>query len=71
MIKTYIKEVKILPVILIQAYDGATPEGNLLNSSLIELIDDNPNHAIEKAKELMPDRKFFRVHQYIEKEILT
>jgi len=70
MKKIYIKEVKVLPIILVQAYDSEGPDGHLTNNSLVELISDNPEKAIERAKELFPDRKFFRISQYIEKEII-
>lgn len=65
-----ISEIKVFPVVLIQMYDGEAPDGRLMNASLVELIEVDPAVAVEKAKKLFPDRKFARVQQYIEKEIL-
>ncbi len=65
-----IKQVQFIPVVLVQVFDGESPDGRLMNASLVELIELDPAVAVEKAKELFPDRKFARVQQYIEKEIL-
>jgi hypothetical protein len=70
MKKEIIKEIKFIPVVLVQAYDLEMQDGSLANVILVELIESDPDKALAKAKTLFPDKKFFRIHQYLEKEII-
>jgi hypothetical protein len=70
MKKIIMTEVKYIPVVIVQVFDAQAPDGSLINASLVELIDIDPIIAVERAKKLFPDRKFARVQQYIEKEII-
>jgi hypothetical protein len=52
-------------VIVVQAHDGETPQGQLLNVTTIELMEDDPDRAVKRAKKLIK-RKHYRVSQIIE-----
>lgn len=52
-------------VIVVQAHDGETPQGQLLNVTTLELMEDDPKQAVKRAKKLVK-RKHYRVSQIIE-----
>ena len=52
-------------VIIIQAYEEMTPQMGLTDSCLIEIIDDNVESAIEKAKKLIK-KKEYRVKSIVQ-----
>jgi hypothetical protein len=52
-------------VIVIQAHDGETPEGRLMNICTLQLMEDDPEEALKKAK-LLIKKKFYRVAEVIE-----
>lgn len=54
-------------IFIIQAYVERNDQGQLSDVVTIELIDTNPDHAIERAKKLI-DRPYFRIASIIEKE---
>lgn len=52
-------------VIIIQAHDGETPDGRVMNVTTIELMEQDPEIALKRAKDLIK-KKFYRVSQIIE-----
>jgi hypothetical protein len=52
-------------LVKIQAHEGETPEGRLLDVVVISLIDDNPENALNKAKNLVT-KKFYRIAEITE-----
>ena len=52
-------------VVVVQAHDGETPQGQLLNVTSLELMEADPDVAIKRAKKLIK-RKHYRVSQVIE-----
>jgi hypothetical protein len=52
-------------VIVIQAHDAETPEGRLMNVCTLQLMESDPELAVERAKKLVR-RKFYRVAEIIE-----
>lgn len=55
-------------IFIIQAYQGEDPTGNISDVVTIELIDETPEKAIARAKQLIK-KKFYRVSSIIEHEI--
>lgn len=52
-------------VIVVQAHDAETPEGRLMNICTLQLMEDDPEKAVQRAKKLVK-RKFYRVAEIIE-----
>lgn len=52
-------------VFIIQAYESQTPDGHILNATILELIDESYEKALERAK-LIIDKKFYRLSSVIE-----
>jgi hypothetical protein len=52
-------------VVVVQAHDAETPEGRLMNVCTLQLMEDDPEKAIKRAKKLV-SRKFYRVSEVIE-----
>ena len=52
-------------VVVVQAHDGETPEGRLLNICTLQLMDDDPEKALTKAKGLIK-KKYYRIAEIIE-----
>lgn len=53
-------------VFVIQAHNGETPEGRLLDSCELQLIDTTLNGAEKRAKKIIK-KKFYRLSMVIEK----
>lgn len=52
-------------VIVVQAHEGETPQGQLLNVTTLELMEDDPKVALKRAKKLVK-KKHYRISQVIE-----
>lgn len=52
-------------VIVIQGFNEEAPGGHLIDVCNIELMEDDPNVALERAKKLI-SKKFYRVASIIE-----
>lgn len=52
-------------VIIVQAHDGETPEGRLMNNCTLQLMENDPEVAVKRAKKLI-NKKFYRVAEIIE-----
>ena len=57
-------------VIIIQAHDGETPEGRLMNVCTLQLMEDNVDKAAARAKKIIT-KKFYRVAEVIENYVKT
>jgi len=53
-------------VIIVQAYESETPQGQLTDNCTIELITTDPEVALAKAKKLV-SKKHYRVGSIIER----
>ena len=53
-------------VVLVQCFHQEMADGSLLDLVKVELYDNDPKNALERAKKIV-DRKFYRVAQIIEK----
>lgn len=52
-------------VIVVQAHDGETPQGQLMNVTSLELMESDPKVALKRAKKLIK-KKHYRISQVIE-----
>lgn len=52
-------------VIVVQAFEAETPTGQLLDLTSLELMEDDPQKALDRAKSLIT-KKHYRVAQIIE-----
>jgi hypothetical protein len=54
-------------IFIIQAYETMTDTGQLMDSAIVELIDEDAANAIERAKMIIA-KKFYRISSVIEKQ---
>jgi hypothetical protein len=52
-------------VILIQAHEGETPDGHLVDVTTIELMEGDPEVALKRARKLIK-KKHYRISSIIE-----
>lgn len=53
-------------VFIIQGYQLQTEQGQLIDSTSIELIDKSYENALKRAKKII-DKKYYRLHSVIER----
>lgn len=54
-------------VYVVFAYNQLSPSGEFLESVELQLIDESPKKALERAKLIMKDKNFFYLKTIIEK----
>ena len=52
-------------VIVVQAHEGETPDGRLMDTTTLELMESDPEVALQRAKKLIK-KKHYRISSIVE-----